>query len=160
MLFTGDSIWGGSLARLGLSSWMRAQITWIEDTEETLGRVEENHLQKNNPPPKKKSPKGAGERGISGKTQADQYRQKLEDVFSGQEPIAKFSGDVNSKALPVFKSARDAGGCQDDIKQKKRKKRWKGGGIVERSHMTDAMVMFSILLISFQIDPRPKNKDF
>lgn len=90
---------------------------WIEYTEETLGRIEENHSQKNNPP--QKSPKGAGERGISGKTQADQYRQKLEDVFSGQEPVAKFNGDVNSKALPVFKSARDARGCQDDIKQKK-----------------------------------------
>lgn len=110
---------------------------------------------------KKKSPKGAGERGISGKTQEDQYRQKLEDVFSGQEPIAKISGDVNSEALPVFKSAHDGRGYQDDIKQtKKKKKRWKGGGIVERSHMTDTMVMFSILLISFQIDPRPKNKDF
>lgn len=79
---------------------------WIEDTEETLGRVEENQFAKKQPPQKR--PKGAGERGISGKTQADQYRQKLEDVFSGQEPIAKFSGDVNSKALPVFKSARDA----------------------------------------------------
>lgn len=29
----------------------------------------------------------------------------------------------------------------------------------ERSHMTEAMVMFSILLISFRIDPRPENKD-
>lgn len=41
------------------------------------------------------------------KTQEDQYRQKLEDVFSGQEPIAKISEDVNSSALPfLFSSPR------------------------------------------------------
>lgn len=56
----------------------------------------------------KRSSDGTGERSISGKTQEDQYRQKVEDVFSGQEPIAKISGDVNSEALPVFKSVRDA----------------------------------------------------
>lgn len=55
----------------------------------------------------------------SGKTQEDQYRQKLEDVFSGQEPIAKISEDVNSSALPVFKSVHDTESCQDNIKPKK-----------------------------------------
>lgn len=41
------------------------------------------------------------------KTQEDQYRQKLEDVFSGQEPIAKISEDVNSSALLfLFSSPR------------------------------------------------------
>lgn len=38
---------------------------------------------------------GGGEE-HSGKTQEAQYRQKLEDVFSGQEPVAKVSKDVNS----------------------------------------------------------------
>lgn len=58
-------------------------------------------------------------------------------MFSGQEPIAKFSGDVNSKALPVFKSARDARGCQDDIKQNKKKMegRWRCGEVThDRCH--------------------------
>lgn len=82
-----------------------------------------------------KSPEGTGERSISGKTQEDQYRQKVEDVFSGQEPIAKISGDVNSKALPVFKSVRDAQGCQDDIKQEKIEGRWHVGEVThERGH--------------------------
>lgn len=66
-----------------------------------------------------KCPEGTGERNISGKMQEDQYRQKLEDVFSGQEPSAKISGDVNSSALPVFKSVHEVESCQDDIKQKK-----------------------------------------
>lgn len=67
--------------------------------------------------------------------QEDQYRQKVEDVFSGQEPIAKISGDVNSKALPVFKSVRDAQGCQDDIKQEKIEGRWHVGEVThERGH--------------------------
>lgn len=38
----------------------------------------------------------AAERNSSRKTQEDQYRQKLEDVFSGQEPDAKISRHVNS----------------------------------------------------------------
>lgn len=57
----------------------------------------------------------AGERKSNGKTQEDQYRQKLEDVFSGQEPIAKISRDVNSAALPVFRPAHDTESCQRNI---------------------------------------------
>lgn len=55
----------------------------------------------------------------------DQNRQKLEDVFSGQEPVAKISVDVNSSAF--FKSAHDTRRCQENIKQKKEKvrKRWR-----------------------------------
>lgn len=69
------------------------------------------------------------------KTEEDQYRQKVEDVFSGQEPVAKISGDVNSEVLPVFKSARDAQGCQDDIKQKKMEGRWHVGEVThDRGH--------------------------
>lgn len=30
----------------------------------------------------------------------------------------------------------------------------------ERSHMTEATVVFSVFLITFRIDPRPENKDF
>lgn len=63
------------------------------------GSEEQNNLQK---------PWSAGEWNGSGKTQEDQYRQKLEDVFSGQEPIAKISKDVNSWALPVFMTLRVA----------------------------------------------------
>lgn len=89
-------------------------------------------MQKNN---RTKSSDGTGERSISGKTQEDQYRQKVEDVFSGQEPIAKISGDVNSEALPGFKSVRDAQGCQDDTKQKKMEGRWHVGEVThDRGH--------------------------
>lgn len=76
-------------------------------------------------------------------------------MFSGQEPIAKISEDVNSSALPVFKSAYDTESCQENIKQKKMEGRW----YRERSYMNIAMVMFSFFLISFQIDLRPENKD-
>lgn len=36
------------------------------------------------------------ETGTERRRQGDRYRQKLEDVFSGQEPNAKISEDVNS----------------------------------------------------------------
>lgn len=104
-------------------------------------------------------PWSAGERNGSGKTQEDQYRQKLEDVFSGQEPMAKISEDVNSSALPVFQSAHDTESCQQNIKQKKKKKKMEGRRCRERSYMSSAMVMFSFFLISLQIDLRPENKD-
>lgn len=97
-----------------------------------------------------------GERSISGKTQADQYRRKLEDVFSGQEPIAKISLDVNSEALPVFKSARDARGCQNDIKQKKMEGRWHVGEVTHdrcHGHVFRPPYFFKLTLA-------PKNKDF
>lgn len=71
--------------------------------------MEQNNLQK---------PWTGGERNSNGKTQEDQYRQKLEDVFSGQEPIAKISKDVNSSMLPVFEFAYDTISCQN-IKHKK-----------------------------------------
>lgn len=76
-------------------------------------------------------------------------------MFSGQEPIAKISEDVNSSALPVFESAHDTGSCQEDIKQKKMEGRW----YRERFYIDCAMVMFSFFLVSFQIDLRPDNKD-
>lgn len=81
---------------------------------------------------KQKTPKGPGERGTSGETQEDQYRQKVEDVFSGQEAVAKTRGDVNSEA---FKSAHDARGCQHDIKPQKMKGRWHVGEVThDRGH--------------------------
>lgn len=68
----------------------------------TLGWEEQNDLHLKKKTKKQKNPKGTGERGINGKTQEDQYRQKVKDVFSGQEPIAKIRWDVNSEALPGF----------------------------------------------------------
>ena len=51
-------------------------------------------------------------------------------MFSGQEPIAKISEDVNSSALPVFKSAHDTESCQENIKQNKTKKKRNGRAVV------------------------------
>lgn len=75
--------------------------------------MEQNNLQK---------PWTGGERNSSGKTQEDQYRQKLEDVFSGQEPIAKISKDVNSSALPVFEFAYDTYKLPEHKTKKKRER--------------------------------------
>lgn len=63
----------------------------------------------------------------SGKTQEDQYRQKLERVFSGQEPDAKISRDVNSWALPVFRSTRDTESCQKNNTNKQQQQKVKEG---------------------------------
>ncbi len=113
--FDMEQTWRGALAVLRVQSWMRSlrSFSWeCSENRKNWGSWrrlrEQNNLHK---------PWSAGERNGNGKTQEDQYRQKLEDVFSGQEPIAKISEDVNSSALPVFKSAHDTESCQESIKK-------------------------------------------
>lgn len=88
----------------------------------------------------------------TGRRKKDRYRQKVEDVFSGQEPRAKISRDVNSWALPVCRPARDTEVHETKWNEtcKNKGRRWR-----KRSYMSSAAVMFSFNPYFFFNRPPP-----
>lgn len=85
-------------------------------------------------------------------------------MFSGQEPVAKISEDVNSSALPVFKSAHDTKSCQKNIKKTVRKRKKRNGRAAaaavavhrERSYMNGALMVFFLFLFKLTFALRTK----
>lgn len=67
-------------------------------------------------------------------------------MFSGQEPIAKISEDVNSSALPVFQSTHDTESRQENIKDKKEKCRAAQGEVIHEQGRGD------VFLLSFSLN--------